>query len=145
MNWKVFQFEKRSWGVKISHFSFFRSIACIHISCVWLFINHISSHISLGPPNSQWVNRRTFSPHTFFWQFFLPKCWNMSNKTCISSMIHSTRPTVPPDCRLKFVLFCEILKSGGRTYGQTTCTKIVSTTGRDCGSASWINWDNDRN
>ena len=42
------------------------------------------------------------------------------------------------------VLFCEILNSGwqrtdGRTDVQTTRAKIVITTGRDCGSASWIN------
>ena len=48
----------------------------------------------------------------------------------------------PPSCdhyaRLNFVLFCKILKSGdGRTDGQTTRAKIVITTGRDCGSASW--------
>ena len=40
--------------------------------------------------------------------------------------------------RLKVALFCEIWKVG-RTYGQTTCAEIVITTGRDCGSASWIN------
>ena len=27
----------------------------------------------------------------------------------------------------------------GRTYGRTICVKIVITTGRDCGSAEWIN------
>ena len=43
--------------------------------------------------------------------------------------------------RLKFVLYCEIMKSGDeRKDGRTdnTCD-IVVTTGRDCGSASWIN------
>ena len=37
---------------------------------------------------------------------------------------------------LKFVF---ILKSGdGRTHERTTCAKAMITTGRDCGSASWI-------
>ena len=45
---------------------------------------------------------------------------------------------------LKVDLFCEILKSrdgrtDGRTDVQTARVKIVITTGRDCGSASWIN------
>ena len=39
--------------------------------------------------------------------------------------------------RLKFVLFCEILKSGDeRKDIQTARTKIVITAGRDCGSTS---------
>ena len=50
-----------------------------------------------------------------------------------SSMIHSARPTIPPSSNhcfhLKVFLFCEIL---------TTCVKIVITTDRDSGSASWI-------
>ena len=48
--------------------------------------------------------------------------------------------------QLKIILFCEILKSGNvmtnlqtELYGRTTCVKLVITTGRDCGSASWIN------
>ena len=41
---------------------------------------------------------------------------------------------------LKVVLFCEILKDGnGRTDEQPPRAKIVIITGRDCGSASWIN------
>ena len=45
----------------------------------------------------------------------------------------------------KFVLFSEILKSGNgrkdaRTDVQTPHKKIIITTGRDCGSASWINY-----
>ena len=40
---------------------------------------------------------------------------------------------------LKIVFLGEILKTEGRTDGQTTQTKLVITTGRDCGSASWIN------
>ena len=47
---------------------------------------------------------------------------------------------------LESFLVCDILKSGDRhsyvqTDGRTTCVKIVITTGRDFGSASWINWD----
>ena len=38
---------------------------------------------------------------------------------------------------LKVVLFCEILKSGD---GQTSLVKIVINIGRDCGSASWVNY-----
>ena len=50
---------------------------------------------------------------------------------------------------LKFVLFCEMLKSGyvrtdnscdfEKWDGQTLCIKIFTSTGRDCGSAEWIN------
>ena len=41
--------------------------------------------------------------------------------------------------QLKVVLFCEILKSrDGGTDVQTTLAKIVITTGRECGSPSWI-------
>ena len=37
---------------------------------------------------------------------------------------------------LKIVLFCEIVKSA---EGRTPRAEIVITTGRGCGSASWIN------
>ena len=41
---------------------------------------------------------------------------------------------------LKCVLFCENLNSGdGRANIRTPRVKIMITTGRDCGSASWIN------
>ena len=41
---------------------------------------------------------------------------------------------------LSFILFCKLLKIGyGRTDEETTRAEIVITTGRDCGSASWIN------
>ena len=38
--------------------------------------------------------------------------------------------------RLKFVLFCEKWE---RSYERTTCAKTIINTGRDCGSAEWIN------
>ena len=41
---------------------------------------------------------------------------------------------------MKFVLFCDFLKSGdGRTDVRTKCVKIMITFGRDYGSALWIN------
>ena len=46
----------------------------------------------------------------------------------------STRPAHCPGWHWFFVYF-EVL---WRTDGRTTCVKIVITTGRDCGSASWI-------
>ena len=40
--------------------------------------------------------------------------------------------------RLNFVLFLKV-GTDGRMYERTTCAKAMITTGRDCGSASWIN------
>ena len=59
------------------------------------------------------------------------------------SLIHAARPTlISPVAnivfRLKFVLFWKV-RTDGRTYERTTCAKTMITTGRDCGSASWIN------
>ena len=45
-------------------------------------------------------------------------------------MIHST---------IIFCCFVDLKSGDGRTDVRTTCAKIVITTGRDCGSASWIN------
>ena len=65
----------------------------------------------------------------------------------VSSMIHSLGQTNShpsnEDCfRLKIVLFWKVGMNGRsywRTYERTTCAKTMITTGRDCGSASWIN------
>ena len=59
------------------------------------------------------------------------------------SMIHSGRHTQSRQKRSLFSLeSCFVLidfeKWGGRTYVQTPRAKIVTTTGRDCGWASWI-------
>ena len=40
--------------------------------------------------------------------------------------------------QLKFVVLLDFEK-WGRTYGRTTCVKIIITTCRDCGVAEWIN------
>ena len=62
------------------------------------------------------------------------------NKTCVPSMIHSARPTVPPVVItiLAWKLFClaRFWKVG--TDVQTTRAKIGITTVRDCWSATWI-------
>ena len=69
--------------------------------------------------------------------------WVINNKTSVSSndplsQIHS--PASSSHCSSLNVLLREILKSGyGDTHVQTTRAKIVITTGRECGSASWIN------
>ena len=52
-------------------------------------------------------------------------------------MIHSDRPRVPPVLENCYGLRYAILKIGD---GRTMCVKIVITTGRDCESASWINY-----
>ena len=56
-------------------------------------------------------------------------------------MIHSARPTVPQVAAVFSLEVCFVLlhiEKWRRTDGQTTRAKIVITTGRDCGSASWI-------
>ena len=59
------------------------------------------------------------------------------NKTCVSSMIHVARPTIPPVAItiLAWSLFCF-----ARFWKICTDvrTKKVITTGRGCGSATWI-------
>ena len=62
------------------------------------------------------------------------------NKTFVPSMIHSARPTVPPVAItiLTWKWFCFAIF--WKADGQTPRTKIVITTGRDCGSASWFNY-----
>ena len=64
-----------------------------------------------------------------------------NNTRHVSSVIHSARPTVSPVATIIICCFVLLdLKSGdGRAYGRTTCAKIMITTGRDCGSAEWIN------
>ena len=65
-------------------------------------------------------------------------------KTWVQSMIHSARPTVPwvVITILSWTLFCFArfwkVETDVRTDVQTTRAKIVITTGRYCGSASWI-------
>ena len=53
-------------------------------------------------------------------------------------MIHSARPTVSLIAYIVFTwnLFC--FEKWGRTDGRTTCAKMMITTDRDSGSASWI-------
>ena len=64
---------------------------------------------------------------------------------CVQLMIRSTRPTVPPVAITNFSwkLFCfaRLWKVGTDewTDRQTPSVKIVITTSRDCGPASWIN------
>ena len=58
------------------------------------------------------------------------------------SMIHSARPTVPPvviifSCDICFIF--AIFWKVGTDVQMETCAKIMITTGRDCGSAEWIN------
>ena len=72
--------------------------------------------------------------------------WQLSHKKLgntrhVSSMIYSARPIVLPVVNIVFAwnLFC-FENWDGRTYEQTTCAKTMITTGRDCGSASWINY-----
>ena len=64
-------------------------------------------------------------------------------------MIHSSKPTVSPVAKIVFFLFCLVRfekwgrtdgRTYGRTYERTTCAKTMIPTGRDCGSAEWINW-----
>ena len=57
----------------------------------------------------------------------------------VSSMIHSAKPTVPPVAIILICsLFCFVLRDFEKS-GRTTCVKTMMTTGRDCGSAEWIN------
>ena len=64
-------------------------------------------------------------------------------KTCVPLMIHSAIPTVPPVAItiLSWTLFCfarfRNMGTDGRTDRQTTGSKIVIATGRDCGSG-WV-------
>ena len=66
-------------------------------------------------------------------------------KTCVPSMIHSARPTVPQVeiTILTWNLFCFLrfskVGTDGWTDGQASRAKIMITTGRDCGSVFWIN------
>ena len=55
-------------------------------------------------------------------------------------MIHSARRTVPPVAItiLAWTLFCFARFWKLLTDGRTTLAKMVITTGRDCGSATWI-------
>ena len=54
----------------------------------------------------------------------------------MSSMIRSARPTLTSVATIIFCCFGLLdLKSDGRTI----CAKIMITTGRNCGSAEWIN------
>ena len=56
-------------------------------------------------------------------------------------MIHSVRSTCPPVAITISLELCFVLRDfekWGRTDVQTTRAKIVITTGRECGSASWI-------
>ena len=55
----------------------------------------------------------------------------------VSSMIHSARPTVSPVAKHCFVLLG--FEKWGLTDIRTTCAKTMIPTGRDCGSAEWIN------
>ena len=50
--------------------------------------------------------------------------WFLNEKTGLSSMIHSARPTVPLAAvtLLPWKLFCEILKSADTTCGKATAT-----------------------
>ena len=61
----------------------------------------------------------------------------------VSSMILSGRPTVPSVAITIFSIEnCFVLsdfENQGRMDGRTPHEKIVITTGRDCGSAEWIN------
>ena len=57
--------------------------------------------------------------------------------TCVPSMIHSARPTAITIFASN--LFCFVTSWKAGTDVQTTRGKIVITSGRDCGSASWIN------
>ena len=52
----------------------------------------------------------------------------------VSSMIHSAKPTVS---NIVFALLD--FEKWGRTDVLTTCAKTIIPTGRDCGSAEWIN------
>ena len=62
-------------------------------------------------------------------------------------MIHSARSTILPIVNIVFRwnLFCfekwgrTDRRTNGSTNGRSTCAKTMITTGRDCGSASWIN------
>ena len=65
--------------------------------------------------------------------------WKIELKRQVPSMIHLARPTVllVANTILTRKLFCVTrFEKWGRTYGRTTCVKIVITTGRDRGSAS---------
>ena len=66
------------------------------------------------------------------------------DKTCISSMIPSARPTIPQGAIT--ILTCTLFdlrdfENWGQTDVRTPRVKIVITTGRDCGSAAWINYN----
>ena len=68
---------------------------------------------------------------------------NKNYKTWVSAMIHSARPTDPPVpiTILAWTLFCLWdFQKWGRTYGRTTFAKTMITTGRDFGSAEWIDF-----
>ena len=79
----------------------------------------------------------------FFFQFSISKKNRLQeDMSAINDPLGQTHSPASSDhySHLKVVLFCEILKSpDGRTDGRTPRAKIVITTGRDCGSASWIN------
>ena len=64
-------------------------------------------------------------------------------KICVSSMIHSTTPTIPSVAITilmgKLFYFARFWKVGDEWNGRTPRVKIVITTDHDCGSASWIN------
>ena len=55
----------------------------------------------------------------------------------VSSKIHSAWPTVSPVANMIFVSFCLL---DFEMWGRTTCAKTVIPTGRDYGSAEWINY-----
>ena len=69
--------------------------------------------------------------------------YEIFNTRRVLSMIQSVRPTVPPVAitffTWKLFVFPRYWKWTYKPkYGQTTCVKIVITTGRNCRSASWI-------
>ena len=61
----------------------------------------------------------------------------------VSSTIHSARSTVSPVVNIafnwNFFCFADSKSRNGRTDGRATRVKTIITTGRDWGSAEWIN------
>ena len=65
--------------------------------------------------------------------------WKVLQLRQASSMIHSARPTVSPVANIVFTKNLFHFQKWERTDGCTTCAQTMITTGRDCGSAEWIN------
>ena len=91
------------------------------------------------PPIFYWpswiLNRLDCKKNAFSASNWYEDCWSKSRyKTGVINDPYGL-PPVPAGNNFRSILkFWD-----GRTDGRTTCVKIVITTGRDCGLASWIN------